>query len=66
MQPRDDDIPDAALDPEILLSIGLQLRQLYDHIVAEPVPDRLKVLLDRLDAAERRVRQPERFREPSA
>jgi hypothetical protein len=56
----DDDPSDIALDPDVLVAIGRQLHELFDHIVAEPVPDRLKALLDRLDAAERAVRLEKR------
>jgi hypothetical protein len=49
---RDDDRPAPALEPKLQAHIGRQLRQLYDQMVSEPVPDRFKALLDRLEGLE--------------
>lgn len=40
--------PDPRLSEESQAFIGLKLRELYDDVVAEPVPDRLLELLTRL------------------
>src|SRR3989442_541558 len=37
-----------ALPPDAQARIGAKLRQMYDSVVQEPVPDRFAVLLDRL------------------
>lgn len=44
----------AAFDPDG--PIGLKLKSFYDVIEAEPVPDRLLDLLEKLDEAERRAK----------
>lgn len=38
----------ASLSPDSQAFIGLKLRELYDDVLAEPVPDRLMQLLDQL------------------
>ena len=40
------------LEPLLQAHIGKQLRQMYDSMVREPVPERFKLLLDRLEAGE--------------
>ncbi len=37
------------LQPPLQDHIGRQLRALYDDVLAQPVPDRFKELMDRLD-----------------
>ena len=54
----DDDEPDdlsmtqarRSLDPGLQAHIGNKLKQFYDEIVAEPIPDRFKALLDQLES----------------
>lgn len=41
-----------ALDPRIQAHLGDQLRRLYADMLAEPVPDRFKTLLDQLERVE--------------
>lgn len=43
------------LEPLLQAHIGKQLREMFDAMAREPVPDRFKSLLDRLEAGE----QPE-------
>lgn len=38
-----------ALQPQLQDQIGRQLRALYDDILSQPVPDRFRELMDRLD-----------------
>lgn len=49
---REDDAPEGAnkegLSADSQAFIGLKLRELYDDVVAEPVPDRLLELLGKL------------------
>lgn len=40
------------LEPLLQAHIGKQLRQMYDFMIREPVPERFKLLLDRLEAGE--------------
>lgn len=40
------------MDPTLQGHIGRKLRDFYDQITDEPVPDRFKRLLDRLEQAE--------------
>jgi hypothetical protein len=40
------------LEPLLQAHIGKQLRTMYDAMTREPVPDRFKLLLDRLEAGE--------------
>ena len=42
--------PSPALVPQIQDHIGRQLRSIYDEILNQPVPDRFRDLMDRLDA----------------
>lgn len=42
--------PEPRLSDESQAFIGLKLRELYDDVVAEPVPDRLLELLNKLGA----------------
>ncbi len=39
----------ATLGPDLQRNIGRQLRSLYDEVLNEPVPDRLRELLQQLD-----------------
>lgn len=39
------------LEPRIQAHLGDQLRQFYGAMLAEPVPDRFKALLDELERA---------------
>jgi len=39
----------AKLGPDLQHHIGRQLRSLYDEVLKEPVPDRLRDLLHRLE-----------------
>jgi hypothetical protein len=41
------------LEPLLQAHIGKQLRTMYDAMTREPVPDRFKLLLDRLEAGEK-------------
>jgi hypothetical protein len=41
--------PAAKLGPDLQAHIGRQLRSLYDEALKEPVPDRLRDLLQRLE-----------------
>lgn len=49
---REDDAPEGATKPSLSADsqafIGLKLRELYDDVVAEPVPNRLLELLGKL------------------
>jgi len=42
--------PSPALVPQIQDHIGRQLRSIYDDILNQPVPDRFRELMDKLDA----------------
>ncbi len=42
--------PEPRLNDDSQAFIGLKLRELYDNVVAEPVPDRLLELLNKLGA----------------
>lgn len=52
MADQDEDTEDSAPRPSMSADsqafIGLKLRELYDDVVAEPVPDRLLELLGKL------------------
>jgi hypothetical protein len=48
----DNDRPVPSIETKLQAHIGRQLRQLYDQIVSEPVPDRFKELLDQLEQRE--------------
>jgi hypothetical protein len=43
--------PPPALDRNTMAAIGRQLRAMYDHIVAEGVPERFAAILRRLNEA---------------
>ncbi len=45
------DAPSAGLQPQVQDHIGRQLRALYDDVLTQPVPDRFRELMDRLDRA---------------
>ena len=49
----DFDVPDARLDLRVQAHIGKKLKQYYDGIVAEPIPDKFKQLLDKLEGGGR-------------
>ncbi|MDR3375949.1 MAG: NepR family anti-sigma factor [Ancalomicrobiaceae bacterium] len=49
---RKDQPPAPTVEPKLQAHIGRQLRQLYDQMVSEPVPDRFKALLDQLESRE--------------
>lgn len=40
------------LEPVLQAHIGKQLRRMYDAMIREPVPERFKALLDRLEEGE--------------
>ncbi len=46
---------EAGLEPLLQAHIGRKLREYYDSAAREPVPDRFKMLLDRLEAGEQPV-----------
>jgi hypothetical protein len=53
MKPQDqNDDASASLDQKLQSHIGTKLKQFYDEIVSETVPDRFKMLLDQLEKAE--------------
>lgn len=41
--------PPTQLETKVQAHIGGQLRQLYDQMISEPIPDRFTVLLDQLE-----------------
>jgi len=43
---------EASLDNKLQAHIGNKLKQFYDEIVSESVPDRFKMLLDQLEKKE--------------
>ena len=46
-------VPDTpSLQPQIQDHIGRQLRAMYDTVLNQPVPDRFRELMERLDAKE--------------
>lgn len=53
MKPKheNDDVK-ASLDHKLQSHIGNKLKQYYDEIVSESVPDRFKMLLDQLEKKE--------------
>ncbi|MDR3494986.1 MAG: NepR family anti-sigma factor [Ancalomicrobiaceae bacterium] len=51
---HNDKRPLPMVEPKFQAHIGRQLRQLYDRMVSEPVPDRFKALLDQLESGEQR------------
>jgi hypothetical protein len=44
----------AALNPQIRNRLATQLREMYDTVVQQPVPDRFAELIAKLDAGERK------------
>ncbi|MGO8737867.1 NepR family anti-sigma factor [Rhodoblastus sp.] len=40
------------IEPVLQAHIGKQLRRMYDAMIREPVPDRFRLLLDRLEEGE--------------
>jgi len=52
--PASDDDSDrtAPFDRHLQAAVGLKLKAFYDSIIAEPVPERLKALLDQLEKQE--------------
>jgi hypothetical protein len=46
------------VEPKLQAHIGQKLREYYDHLAAEPVPDRFKALLDQLENAEAKPAKP--------
>lgn len=63
MQDRDknNNKVEPTLEPVLQAHIGKQLRRMYDAMIREPVPERFKALLDRLEEGEA-VREPIRDR----
>lgn len=51
MNQKDDDSEAPQLPRDAQARIGARLRQMYDSVVQEPVPDRFKALLDQLQSA---------------
>jgi Anti-sigma factor NepR len=49
---KDNKKVEPTLEPLLQAHIGKQLRQMYDAMTREPVPERFKLLLDRLEAGE--------------
>jgi hypothetical protein len=43
------------LEPLLQAHIGKQLRNMYDAMAREPVPEKFKLLLDQLEAGERKA-----------
>ncbi len=53
MKPKNEnDGAKASLDHKLQSHIGNKLKQYYDEIVSESVPDRFKMLLDQLEKKE--------------
>lgn len=46
-----------ALEPPIQAHLGDQLKKLYGSILSEPIPEKLTLLLDQLEKAERKERE---------
>lgn len=57
MAKKDDEVENStgkpSMSPDSQAFIGLKLRELYDDVVAEPVPDRLLELLGKLGEDEK-------------
>lgn len=51
--PAKDNRTSPGLGPAQRAHIGRKLREFFDGLAAEPVPERFKILLDRLEAAAR-------------
>lgn len=45
------------LEPPIQAHLGDQLKKLYGSILSEPIPEKLTLLLDELEKAERKERE---------
>ncbi|SDG48167.1 hypothetical protein SAMN04487974_103132 [Pelagibacterium luteolum] len=58
MAKKDDEVENSTgkpgMSPDSQAFIGLKLRELYDDVVAEPVPDRLLELLGKLGEDEKK------------
>jgi hypothetical protein len=57
IRPGENDEPEGTegahgLSPDLQQHIGNRLRALYDGVVNEPIPDRLMMLLSKLDSQE--------------
>jgi hypothetical protein len=50
---KDSKLVEPTLEPLLQAHIGKQLRNMYDAMAREPVPERFKLLLDRLEAGEK-------------
>jgi len=46
-----------ALEPPIQAHLGDQLKKLYGSILSEPIPEKLTMLLDQLEKAEKKERE---------
>lgn len=46
-----------ALEPPVQAHLGDQLKKLYGSILSEPIPEKLTLLLDQLEKAERKERE---------
>jgi hypothetical protein len=46
-----------AIEPPIQAHLGDQLKKLYGSILSEPIPEKLTMLLDQLEKAERKERE---------
>jgi len=46
---RPTDSPKAAINVDIQVRIGRNLKEYYQHVVNDPVPDRLRSLVDELE-----------------
>jgi hypothetical protein len=49
---NDENAVEPTLEPLLQAHIGKQLRNMYDAMTREPVPERFKLLLDRLEAGD--------------
>jgi Anti-sigma factor NepR len=49
---NDENKVEPTLEPLLQAHIGKQLRNMYDAMTREPVPERFKLLLDQLEAGE--------------
>jgi hypothetical protein len=54
-QKKNEASAEPTLEPLLQAHIGKQLRNMYDAMAREPVPERFKLLLDRLEAGEEKV-----------
>ena len=62
---NDENPVEPTLEPLLQAHIGKQLRNMYDAMTREPVPERFKLLLDRLEAGDEPRRPPRKWRNPS-